>query len=154
MQYLFPKPDARPSEASLLRNLEYLWHLKTAAFRHQMGHSYDVQSKVLVAWIEERRKINLLRRSMETEPGVPAAAMVDRLLAMNDLRVLRLKWKTMNSPDGNQTLSPEDLLCRTFAAMTNTEGTEYLFKDGLDRLNDSMFEFLRSEDMKIMMTKR
>ncbi|KAF2712660.1 hypothetical protein K504DRAFT_464730 [Pleomassaria siparia CBS 279.74] len=153
MQYLFPKPDYKPNEVALLRNLEYLWNLKAISFHQQMGHHYDVQSKVLGAWIEERRKINLLRRSMETEPGVPAPEMVDRLLAMNDLRVLRLKWKTMNTQDGNQTLSPEDLLCRTFAAMTNTEGTEYLFKDGLDRLNDDMFEFLRTEDMKIMMTK-
>lgn len=154
MQYLFPKPDYKPNEAALLRNLEYLWNLKAVVFRQQMGYLYDVQSKVLLAWIEERRKISQLRCSMENEPGVPAPEMVDRLLAMNDLRVLRLKWKTMNSQDRNQSLSPEDLLCRTFAAITNTEGTEYLFKDGLDKLNDSMFEFLRSEDMKIMMTKR
>lgn len=154
MQYLFPKFDAKPNEAALLRNLELLWVAKAPFFQQQMGHLFDVQSKVLLAWIEERRKISQLRRSMENEPGVHAAEMVDRLLAMNDLRVLRLKWKTMNTQDGNQTLSPEDLLCRDFALMTNTEGTEYLFKDGLDRLNDSMFEFLRSEDMKIMMTKR
>ena len=154
MQYLFPKSDAKPNEAALLRNLEYLWVLKAPFFQRQMGHLFDVQSKVLMAWVDERRKISQLRRSMENEPGVPAPEMVDRLLAMNDLRVLRLKWKTMNTQDGNQTLSPEDLLCRNFAAMTNTEGTEYLFKDGLDRLNDNMFEFLRSEDMKIMMTKR
>jgi hypothetical protein len=154
MQYLFPKSDAKPNEDGLLRNLEYLWVLKASFFQRQMGSLFDVQSRVLLAWVEERRKISQLRRSMENDPGVPAPEMVDRLLAMNDLRVLRLKWKSMNTQDGNQTLSPEDLLCRNFAAMTNTGGTEYLFKDGLDRLNDSMFEFLRSEDMKIMMTKR
>lgn len=86
--------------------------------------------------------------------------MVDRLLAMNDLRVLRLKWKAMKTQDGvnggsvgGNALSPEDWLCRTFATMTKTEGTEHLFKEGLERLNESVFEFLKSEDMKISMRK-
>jgi hypothetical protein len=154
MQYLFPKSDTKDNEAALLRNLEYLWILKTPFFQRQMGHLFEVQSKVLMAWVEERRKISQLRSSMENKPAVPASEMVDRLLAMNDLRVLRLKWKTMNTQDGNQTLSHEDLLCRNFAVMTSTGGTEHLFQNGLDRLNDNMFEFMKSEDMKIMLTKR
>ena len=80
-----------------------------------------------------------------------AAGLVDRLLAMNDLRVMRLKWKNMSTIEG---LSPEDLLCMAFRVMTNTEGSEYLFKDGLDRLNGGVFEFLRSEDAKIVMQRR
>ena len=92
-----------------------------------------------------------LRCEFAYAPGVPAAEMVGRLLAMNDLRVMRLKWKNMSSADG---LSAEDLLCRTFSIITNTEGTEYLFKDGLDRLNEDIFEFLRTEDMRILMHKR
>jgi hypothetical protein len=77
--------------------------------------------------------------------------MMDRLLAMNDLRVMRLKWKNMSPLEG---ASPEDLLCRTFAAISNTENTEHLFRDGLDRLNRGVFEFLRTEDSKIVMQRR
>jgi hypothetical protein len=76
---------------------------------------------------------------------------MDRLLAMNDLRVMRLKWKNMSTLDG---VSPEDLLCRVFTVMANTENTEHLFKDGLDRLNRGVFEFLRNEDSKIVMHRR
>jgi hypothetical protein len=76
---------------------------------------------------------------------------MDRLLAMNDLRVMRLKWKNMSTLDG---ASPEDLLCRVFAVMSNTENTEHLFKDGLERLNRDVFEFLRSEDAKIVMHRQ
>jgi hypothetical protein len=70
---------------------------------------------------------------------------------MNDLRVMRLKWKNMSTVDG---VSPEDLLCRTFAIMANTANTEHLFKDGLDRLNREVFDFLRHEDAKIVMHRR
>ena len=151
MQYFFPKPSAPPDEAVLLHKMESLWHLNTPVFRKQIGPHYDLQTKVLHSWITERRKIAQLRQALTYAPGVPAVEMVDRLLAMNDLRVMRLKWKNMSSADG---LSSEDLLCRTFAILTNTEGTEYLFKDGLDRLNEGVFEFLRSEDMRILMHKR
>jgi hypothetical protein len=151
MQYFFPRPSAPPDEAVLLHKMETLWHLGVHLFRKQIGPHYDLQTNLFHAWVTERRKIAQLRHAMTYAPGVPAAEMVDRLLAMNDLRVMRLKWKNMSSAEG---LSSEDLLCRTFAVLTNTEGTEYLFKDGLDRLNEGVFEFLRSEDMRILMHKR
>jgi negative regulator of sigma E activity len=88
---------------------------------------------------------------MAAQPGVNHAALVDRLLAMNDLRAMRLKWKNMSPIDG---LSPEDLLCMAFRVMTGTEGSEYLFKDGLARLEVGVFEFLRGEDGKIVMGRR
>lgn len=151
MQYLFPRQASPPEEATLLHKMETLWHHGTPVFRKQIGQLYDLHSKVLISWMTERRKIAQLRHTVTYSPGVSAHEMVDRLLAMNDLRVMRLKWKNMSSADGS---SAEDLLCSTFAVMTNTEGTEYLFKDGLDRLTDGIFEFLRSEDMKILMHKR
>jgi len=88
---------------------------------------------------------------MASNPGATHAGLVDRLLAMNDLRAMRLKWKNMSPIDG---LSPEDLLCMAFRAMTNTEGSEYLFKDGLARLELGVFEFLRSEDSRIVLQRR
>jgi len=151
MQYLFPRNTTPPEENHVLYRLEVLWHHGAPVFRKQIGSLYDLQAKTLSSWITERRKMTQLRCEFAYAPGVPAAEMVGRLLAMNDLRVMRLKWKNMSSADG---LSAEDLLCRTFSIITNTEGTEYLFKDGLDRLNEDIFEFLRTEDMRILMHKR
>lgn len=88
---------------------------------------------------------------MASHPGVSSAGLVDRLLAMNDIRIMRLKWKNMSTIEG---LSSEDLLCQAFKVMTNTEGSDHLFKDGLDRLNGGVFEFLRNEDAKIVMHRR
>ena len=70
---------------------------------------------------------------------------------MNDLRAMRLKWKNMSQVDG---MSPEDLLVEAFRVMTNTEGSEGLFKEGLGRLEMGVFEFLRSEDGKIVVLRR
>ena len=148
MQYFFPKSSSPLDEASLLYKTESLWQYGTAHFHKQIGPLFDLQTKVLFSWIAERRMLAQLRQAIALRPGVSAAEMVERLIAMNDLRVMRLKWKNMSSADG---LSAEDLLCRTFAVMTNTEGTEYLFKDGLDRLNESVLEYLRSEDLKILL---
>lgn len=154
MKFFFPRDGSRLDENILHQNLEYIWSRNEGSFRRVMGQLYELQAKILFAWMEERRKISQLQYIMEAQPGVRSPEMVDRLLAMNDLRVLRLKWKALSTQDGNQTVSPEDLLCRTFATMTKTEGTEHLFKDGLERMNENVFSFLRSEDMKIKMDKR
>ncbi|KAF2473171.1 uncharacterized protein BDR25DRAFT_257397 [Lindgomyces ingoldianus] len=154
MKYLHPKTGAQFNERGLFQMLELIWRHNTPIFQAQMGHLYTYQGNVLLAWIDERRKIAQLRQAMEIQPGVRAPEMVDRLLAMNDLRVIHLKWKALKTQVGSQTLSPEDLLCKTFAMMTQTEGTEHLFRAGLDRLNEGLFEFLRSDDMKISMNLR
>ncbi|KAJ4350211.1 uncharacterized protein N0V89_008832 [Didymosphaeria variabile] len=148
MQYLFPRVTSPPDESVLLHKIESLWHLGTAHYRKETGQLYDLHSKILLTWITERRKIQQLRHTFAYSPAVPATEMVERLLALNDLRMMRLKWKSMSNAVG---LSTEDLLCRTFTIMTNTAGTEHLFKDGLDRLNEGIFEFLRTEDMRILM---
>lgn len=148
MQYLFPRVTSPPDESVLLHKIESLWHLGTAHYRKETGQLYDLHSRILLTWITERRKIQQLRHTFAYSPAVPATEMVERLLALNDLRMMRLKWKSMSNAVG---LSTEDVLCRTFTIMTNTAGTENLFKDGLDRLNEGIFEFLRTEDMRILM---
>ncbi|KAF9740085.1 hypothetical protein PMIN01_02720 [Paraphaeosphaeria minitans] len=148
MQYLFPRITSPPDESVLLHKIESLWHHGTAHYRKETGQLYDLHSKILLTWITERRKIQQLRHTFAYSPAVPATEMVERLLALNDLRMMRLKWKSMSNAVG---LSTEDVLCRTFTIMTNTAGTENLFKDGLDRLNEGIFEFLRTEDMRILM---
>jgi hypothetical protein len=151
MQYFFPSPNTPPDEAVLLHKMEMLWHLGAHSFRAQCGPLYDLETNVFVAWITERRKIAELRQALKYRPAVPPAEVVDRLLAMNDLRMMRLKWKNMSSAEG---LSSEDLLCRAFAVLTNTRGSEYVFKDGLDRLNEGSLEFLRTEEMTIRLHRR
>ena len=39
--------------------------------------------------------------------------------------------------DHGQDSTPMSLLCSTFAIMTRTQGTEALFKEGLERLKES-----------------
>jgi hypothetical protein len=151
IQYLFPRPASPPDEAAVLTRISYLWYHGEAIFRAELGPHYEICSRILTAWLHERQAISSLRHSLLAQPGVNAAGLMDRLLAMNDLRVMRLKWKNMSTLDG---VSPEDLLCRVFAVMANTENTEHLFKDGLDRLNRGVFEFLRNEDSKIVMHRR
>ncbi|KAF2633669.1 hypothetical protein BU25DRAFT_405539 [Macroventuria anomochaeta] len=151
IQYLFPRPATPPDEGIVISRIHHLWYLGEAMFRAELGPHYEMCSRILQAWLHERQAISSLRHSLLTQPGVSAAGLMDRLLAMNDLRVMRLKWKNMSTLDG---VSPEDLLCRTFAVMANTENTEHLFKDGLDRLNRGVFEFLRHEDSKIVMHRR
>lgn len=147
LQYLFPRVTSPPDENVLLHKMESLWHLGAPHYRKEIGQLYDLKSKVLLTWITERRKIAQLRHTFAFQP-VPGPEMIERLLALNDLRMMRLKWKNMSSAVG---LSTEDLLCRTFTIMTNTAGTEHLFKDGLHRLNEGIFEFLKTEDMRILM---
>ncbi|RAR03787.1 hypothetical protein DDE82_004874 [Stemphylium lycopersici] len=149
--FFFPRSTMPPDEAALLQRLHALWFHGESLFRSELPTHYDLISKILTAWLHERQAIAALRHSMAANPGVTHVGLVDRLLAMNDLRAMRLKWKNMSSIDG---LSPEDLLCMAFRAMTNTEGSEYLFKDGLARLELNVFEFLRSEDSKIVMQRR
>jgi hypothetical protein len=154
MQYFYPGPDATPNEAALLNDLESLWVLGASLFKQQMGELFDAQRMVVRVWIEMRRTtIQILRHSMENERGVPISKIVDHLLIMNDLRILRLRWKTMNTQNGNQVLSSDDLLCRTLEVLTNTVGENNPFKEGLDRLNESTLGYLRTNDMKITMTR-
>lgn len=147
----YPRSSAPPDESLLLQRLHTLWYHGTSLFERDLSPHFDLVSKILTAWLHERQAIIALRHSLAAQPGVSPNGLVDRLLAMNDLRVMRLKWKNMSTIEG---MSPEDLLCMAFRVMTNTEGSEYLFKDGLERLNGGVFEFLRNEDAKITMQRR
>lgn len=149
--FFFPKAHSPPDEHGLLNRMHTLWYHGEPLFRPELSTHYELISKILTAWMNERQAILAFQHSLASQSGVSPAGLVDRLLAMNDLRVMRLKWKNMSTVEG---LSPEDLLCMAFRVMTNTEGSEYLFKDGLDRLNGGVFEFLRSEDAKIVMQRR
>jgi|TARA_R110002003_G_scaffold121_23_gene10836 hypothetical protein len=153
LQWLFPKPAIPQDEQALLHRINTLWYHGEPIFRPELGGHYDLVSHVLTSWLQERYAITSLQHALATQPGVPSSstALVDRLLAMNDLRAMRLKWKNMSPVDG---MSPEDLLVRAFCVMTMTENTEFVFKEGLNRLERGVFEFLRTEDAKIVMHRQ
>jgi hypothetical protein len=139
----------------VLNALNLLWYHGEVAFRplFQLPQTYDLTSHIFFAWLHERHAISALQNHLAAQPGVPAssALLVDRLLAMNDLRVMRLKWKNMSPIDG---VSPEDMLVRAFMVITGTEGTEFLWRDGLARLEKGVFEWLRREDGKMVVQRR
>lgn len=153
IQYLFPKHSAPPPEPSVMQHLHTLWYHGESIFRAELGAHYDLTSRILTAWMQERAAISALQHSLAAQPGVPSApsGLIDRLLAMNDLRVMRLKWKNMSTVDG---MSPEDFLVKAFCAMTMTEGSEFMFKEGLNRVERGVFEWLRIEDAKIVVHRR
>jgi hypothetical protein len=151
--WLFPKPSLQADEHALLQRMNTLWYHGEPIFRPELGALYDLTSRILTLWLQERYAIASLQHSIAAHPGLPSssAAVIDRLLAMNDLRAMRLKWKNMSPVDG---MSPEDILVRAFCVMTMTEQTEFVFKEGLTRVERSVFDFLRSEDAKIVMHRR
>ncbi|KAH7400897.1 hypothetical protein DE146DRAFT_611707 [Phaeosphaeria sp. MPI-PUGE-AT-0046c] len=153
LHWLFPKPSHPPDEAGLLHRMNTLWYHGEPIFRPELGAHFDLTSHVLTAWLQERYAIASLQHALATHPGLPSssAAIIDRLLAMNDLRAMRLKWKNMSPVDG---MSPEDILIRAFCVMTMTEHTEFVFKEGLGRVERNVFEFLRTEDAKIILHRQ
>lgn len=153
LHWLFPKASQPPDEAGLLHRINTLWYHGEPMFRPELGAHFDLTSHVLTAWLQERYAIASLQHALATHPGLPSssAAIIDRLLAMNDLRAMRLKWKNMSPVDG---MSPEDILIRAFCVMTMTEHTEFVFKEGLSRVERNVFEFLRTEDAKIILHRQ
>ncbi|KAF2026174.1 hypothetical protein EK21DRAFT_74778 [Setomelanomma holmii] len=153
LQWLFPRPGVLQDEPALLHHVHTLWYHGEPVFRPELGIHYDLVTHVLTTWLQERFQIVNLQHQIAAQPGISATspALIERLLLMNDLRTLRLKWKNMSPVDG---MSPEDLLVRAFCVMTQTENTEFVFKEGLNRIERTVFEFLRSEDAKIVMHRQ
>lgn len=153
LHFFFPKPNMPIDEPALLHRINSLWYHGEPIFRPELGPQYELTTHILTAWLQERFAIASLTHSIAAQPGLPSssAALIDRLLAMNDLRAMRLKWKNMSPVDG---MSPEDILVKAFCAITMTEQTEFLWKEGLGRLERSVFEFLRGEEGKIVVARR
>ncbi|KAF2000129.1 hypothetical protein P154DRAFT_522907 [Amniculicola lignicola CBS 123094] len=167
-RYLFQKAGHQP-EAMILSSLESIWSINATYYQQRSPGMFDTNTRVLYAWIGERRKIGALRESLAQQPGMKNGEVVDRLLALNDLRMLRLKWKMMKSDPSNpqsgaegegrrrengEFVSAEDVLCKVFAMMTRTEGTEETFRQGLDILSRESFGLLKEDDKIISLRPR
>jgi hypothetical protein len=77
---------------------------------------------------------------IDRHPSAQTLEMLGRVLTLNEVRILGLRWEALRLSAETRTTSPEDLLCRTFAVMTRTKGTEALFKEGLNNLTETLQE--------------
>jgi hypothetical protein len=137
LRYLFPRNGEKVEEWTLLDTLEQTWASHGQDSGLTIERLSDCHREVLLIWIEERRKVSELRSMIDRQPSAQTLEMVERVLVMNELRILRVNWKALKLQHESQIVDSEDLLCRTFAIMTRTEGTEVLFKEGLERLKES-----------------
>jgi hypothetical protein len=146
LRYMFPQDDKKVDESTLLLSLEQLWASGKHEFRPALEPQFDGCHEALRIWIGLRRKTSELRSIIERRSSAQTLDLVDRALSMNEIRILHLQWKALRAPVDGQAMSPEDLLCITFAIMTKTRGTEALFKKGLDNLRDTTPGVWSSED--------
>jgi hypothetical protein len=130
-------------ESALLNSLEQVWASHEQGSRLTTEQLTDCHRDVLLDWIMERRKSSKLQLIVDRQPSENTLEIVERVLVMNNLCILRLKWKALKLHVRGQDVAPEDLLCSTFAFMTRTEGTEVLFKEGLAGLKETSPEILR-----------
>jgi hypothetical protein len=140
LNYLFPRNGEHVEESIILHSLEQVWASRQEDFKPVMKERFNDHHKALGIWIGQQRKTSQLRTMIDRQPSAQTLEMVDRVLVMNDLRILRLKWKALRVPDHGQDSTPENLLCSTFAIMTGTQGTEVLFEKGLERLKETSSE--------------
>ncbi|RYN80013.1 hypothetical protein AA0119_g13509 [Alternaria tenuissima] len=131
LEFFYPRSTVSPDESALLVRMRTLWSHGEAPFRAELPQHFDLVSEILTVWLDERQVIASLRHSMQVKHGFLHGKVVDHMVTMNNLRDTRLKWKNMSLTDG---LSFEDMLCMAFKVMTNTGGSENVFKYGLARL--------------------
>lgn len=146
LRYLFPLDDRKVDESTLLCSLEQIWASREHDFELALEPQFDACHKALCIWIEQRRKTSELRSMIDRQPSAQTLEVVGRVLALNDVRILSLRWEALRVSAETRTTSPEDLLCSTFAVMTRTQGTEPLFKEGLNNLRETLHEFWGSGD--------
>ena len=129
----------------LLKKLHELWLCGKSMFRRELDTYYDNVSQILYAWLQEREAIIELQHPNTAKPGVLQEGSFDRLLALNKLREMRIKWKQMSSIHD---MSPYDLLCKAFIVMTNFKCVGWLLKEKLEIQALSVSDFIHKEESK------
>ncbi|KAJ6192090.1 hypothetical protein J3E72DRAFT_389811 [Bipolaris maydis] len=147
LNFYSPQPTTPSDEAVLLKKLYELWLCGNSMFRRELGTYYDIVSKILYAWLEEREAIIKLQHPNTAKPCVSQEESFDRLLALNKLRKMRIEWKQMSSIDG---MNPYDLLCKAFIVMTNLKCVGWLLNDKLEIQGLSVSDFIQREESKTM----
>jgi hypothetical protein len=137
LNYLFPRNGEHVEESIVLHSLEQVWASRQEDFKPVIKERFNDHHKALGIWFGQQRKTSELQMIINRQPSAQTLVMVDRVLVINDLRILRLKWKALRVHVHIQDSTPEILLCSTFAIMTRTQGTEALFKEGLERFKET-----------------
>jgi hypothetical protein len=140
LRYMFPRDDKKVDKSTLLRSLERVWAGREHDFRPALEPHFDSCHKALRIWIGQRRKTSELRSMIDRQSSAQTLDMVNRVLAMNDIRILRMQWEALRVSADARTMSPEDLLCSTFAIMTRTKGMGALFREGVNNLTKTSYE--------------
>ncbi|KAL5411205.1 hypothetical protein PMIN04_010327 [Paraphaeosphaeria minitans] len=153
--YMFPIDgvEVEVEQADLLRILEEVWAQKEEEFKLVLDDLFASHREALFGWIEELHMLSKLSSFMEmvSHSGMGTQTLALKFLVLNHVRTMRLRrWMIIKAHNGNPGLSFEDLLCGTFALMTNTKGSEQLFKKGVQKLRDTAFKEIRSEDLAIL----
>jgi hypothetical protein len=140
LDYLCPRDGERVEETTILDSLEQVWTSHKQDFESIMDQRFNDHHKALCIWIGIQRMTRQLRMMIDRQPSAQTLEMVRRVRVMNDLRILRLKWKALGVHDHGQDSTLENLLCNTFAIMTGTQGTEALFEKVLERFKETSSE--------------
>lgn len=120
-------------ESNLLRSLEQVWESGGHKLKSALEARFDGCCEALRIWIDSRRKTNELRSLVQRRSSAQTLDSVDRALALNEIRILRLQWEALWATVDNQGGSPEDLLCRALAIMIGQSVIEAVLEDALRR---------------------
>lgn len=101
LYYLFPRDGLGGDYSALLSLLEHVWASHETEFRLIMGHLFLHHREVLLTLINKQRKASQVQSMVENPPHAQAPGMADQLLAVNELRFLRLQWKTLGARVGH-----------------------------------------------------
>ncbi|KAK7189954.1 hypothetical protein PSPO01_03675 [Paraphaeosphaeria sporulosa] len=147
---MFPTNGYEIEEADLLRNLKEVWAQKEEQFKLVLDDPFASHREALFRWMEELRITSELQLMRASYSGVDTPALALKALVLNRVRVVYLRMRIIKANDGNEDLSLGNMLCRTLTLMTNTEGSELLFKKGVQKLRDTTFQEIRSADLAIL----
>lgn len=149
LQYLFSKATCNVDEPALLHSLACAWAAREKELEQTLRPLYASYCQALAKWMDMRLKTSHLQTMFGTRPHARSSDMVQQLLALNDIRACYMKWKASGVRFEGRTLASEDLLCGVFALVTNTKGTESLFKEGLQKLDEDTFKVKRLDNLSI-----
>jgi hypothetical protein len=142
--FLCPLPDVQPDETALFNCIRRYWVLGKPDLCTKLGTHFELVSQTLDTWIESQEAVAMLRHPVRVSPD-SSQELAKYLKAANTIRTLKLEKRRL--VDGPST---EDLLCKAFTAMTDIEGSERLFREGLDRLELGMCRYLECVEWKIV----
>lgn len=146
LRYMYYRDDKTVDETILLSSLEQIWKSHEQSFKLALEPRFDGCRKALRIWICLRRKTNELLSLFQRQSSPQTLDLVDRALAKNDIRMLHWEWEELRAHVDGQAMSPEDLLCNTFAIMTRSTEMETIFMEGLDNIRKTTPKVCSSED--------